>query len=291
MKKFLCLLLATVCILGILSISANAAPSFNRTKRVVVVTREDGSGTKGAFVELFGVQRVNKNGVKVDAIYKEAIVCNSTSVVLATVAKDMYAIGYVSLGSLNDTVKAVKINGVAATTANVKNGKYEVKRPFNIATKGAPNALAQDFINFILSAEGQAVAEKNGYVSEGDKGAYKAGAANLSGKLVVAGSSSVTPLMEKLKEAYAQLNPNVTIEIQMSDSSMGMTATADGLCDIGMASRELKDSETAKGLRPITICQDGIAIIVSNSNPIEDLTIAQVKSVFLNPSRWSALSK
>ena len=212
---------------------------------ISVLSREDGSGTRGAFIELFGIEKKDADGNKVDNTIDSAEITNSTSVMMTTVAGNKAAIGYVSLGSLDESqVKAVLIDGAEATAENVKSGTYKVSRPFNIATKGDPDGLAKDFIDFILSEEGQAVVEENGYVSEGNTGAFEG--TKPEGKITVGGSSSVTPVMEKLKEAYTAVNPNATIEVQQSDSTTGMTSTIDGTYDIGMASRELKDEEAAE---------------------------------------------
>lgn len=246
---------------------------------ITVVSREDGSGTRGAFVELFGVQQEDKDGEKIDMTTLDAKVTNSTSVMMTTVAGDVNAIGYISLGSLNDTVKAVKIDGTEPSAENVENESYKVVRPFNIAVKEDVSEAAQDFINFIMSKEGQAVVEENGYIPVGDQPEYEG--TSPEGKIVVAGSSSISPVMEKLKEAYEQVNANATIEVQQSDSTTGMQSVIDGLCDIGMASRELKDSETSEGLSPTVIAQDGIAVIVNNDSGIDELTSDQVKSIYL----------
>ena len=246
---------------------------------ITVVSREDGSGTRGAFVELFGVQQEDKDGEKIDMTTLDAKVTNSTSVMMTTVAGDVNAIGYISLGSLNDTVKAVKIDGTEPSAENVENESYKVVRPFNIAVKDDVSEAAQDFINFIMSKQGQAVVEENGYIPVGDQPEYKG--TSPEGKIVVAGSSSISPVMEKLKEAYEEVNANVTIEVQQSDSTTGMQSVIDGLCDIGMASRELKDSETSEGLSPTVIAQDGIAVIVDNDSGIDELTSDQVKSIYL----------
>ncbi|MDO4345578.1 MAG: substrate-binding domain-containing protein [Eubacteriales bacterium] len=245
---------------------------------ISVISREDGSGTRGAFIELFGVEEKNDAGEKVDNTTVDASITNNTAVMMSTVAGNLYAIGYISLGSLNDSVKAVKIDGAEATAENIKTGEYKISRPFNIATSGEVSEAAQDFINYILSAEGQAVVEENGYIPLDEAEAFAGNSA--SGKVVVAGSSSVTPVMEKLKEAYAEVNPDVEIEIQESDSTTGMTSAIDGICDIGMASRELKDSELEAGLTATEIALDGIAVIVNNENPVEDMTAEQVKSIY-----------
>lgn len=256
---------------------------------ISVVSREDGSGTRGAFIELFGIEQKDDSGAKVDLTTTSAEITNSTAVMMTTIAGNPQAIGYISLGSLNDTVKALKIDGAEATAENIKAGTYKVARPFNIATKADVSAVAQDFITFIMSEEGQAVVEENGYISQGNNGAYTA--SGQSGKVVVAGSSSITPVMEKLKEAYTALNPDVTIEIQQNDSTTGMTSVAEGGCDIGMASRELKDSELEKGLTPTVIAMDGIAVIVNNENTISDMTSENVKGIFTGEiTDWSAVA-
>lgn len=246
---------------------------------ISVIAREDGSGTRGAFIELFGVEEKDADGNKVDNTTVDANITNNTAVMMSTVAGDPYAIGYISLGSLNDTVKALKIDGAEATSENIKAGEYKISRPFNIATKGDVSEAAQDFINFILSKDGQAVVTENNYIAIDEVQDYEGTQAE--GKVVVAGSSSVTPVMEKLKEAYAEVNPNAEIEIQQSDSTTGMTSAIDGICDIGMASRELKDSEKEAGLTATVIALDGIAVIVNNDNPIDELTADQVKSIYV----------
>lgn len=262
--------------------------AFDPTSEVGVISREDGSGTRGAFIELFGVEQKNEAGEKIDCTTQNAVITNSTSVMMTTVAGDLYSIGYISLGSLNDTVKALEIDGAAASVENIKAGSYKIARPFNIATKEGLSEAAQDFINFIMSADGQKVIEDNGYISVSDAEAYTGSVAE--GKIVVSGSSSVTPVMEKLKEAYIALNPNVTIEVQQSDSSTGMTDAIDGISDIGMASRDLKDSEIEKGLTPTVIAMDGIAVIVNNDNPVTGLTSEQVMNIFTGETTdWTSL--
>ena len=270
--------------------STDAAPNgkFNASKSINVVSREEGSGTRGAFIELFGVEQKDASGEKVDYTTEEAAITNSTSVMLTSVAGDEHAIGYVSLGSLNDSVKALKIDGAAATAENILSGAYKIARPFNIATKGELSEAAQDFINFVLSAEGQAVVAEHGYIALDNAPAFAGGTA--SGKVVIAGSSSVSPVMEKLKEAYAAKNANVSIEMQTSDSTTGMTSTIDGICDIGMASRALKDSELEAGLTATEICRDGIAVIVNLNNPLTDLTAEQVKQIYVGETlSWDEL--
>ncbi len=262
------------------SASGNESSSerFDAENEIGVITREDGSGTRGAFIELFGIEETNDAGEKIDNTTDTAAVTNSTSVMMTTVAGDLYSIGYISLGSMNDTVKAVQIDGTDATAENIKDGTYKIARPFNIATKEGLSEAAQDFISFIMSADGQAVIEENGYISVAKAEPY--GGKMDSGKIVVSGSSSVTPVMEKLKEAYLEKNPDVEIEIQQSDSSTGMSDAIDGTCDIGMASRDLKDSETEKGLTATVIAMDGITVIVNNDSPVEGLTSEQVKNIF-----------
>ncbi len=257
--------------------SADAGSDWDNTRDITVVSREDGSGTRGAFVELFGIEE-EVNGEKVDMTTEEANITNSTSVMMSTVAQDEYAIGYISLGSLDDSVKAVDIDGNEATADNIKNGSYKISRPFNIATKDNLSDAAQDFENFILSKDGQKVVEDNKYIPLDDVSDYTSNGA--SGKVVVAGSSSVSPVMEKLKEAYQAVNSDVEVEIQTSDSTTGMQNAIDGVCDIGMASRELKDSEKEAGLTPTVIAMDGIAVVVNNDNPTDELSSDQVKSIF-----------
>ena len=262
---------------------------WDSSNDITIVSREDGSGTRGAFIELFGIEE-KKDGEKVDMTTDDAQITNSTSVMLSTVAQDVNAIGYVSLGSLDDSVTALKIDGAEATAENIESGDYKVVRPFNIATKDDVSEAAQDFITYIMSADGQKIIEDNGYISVGDKPAYEAAA--VEGKVVVAGSSSVTPVMEKLAEGYKTVNDKVEIEVQQSDSTTGMTSAIDGLCDIGMASRDLKDSETEAGLTATVIAKDGIAVIVNNDSGVEELTSEQVKDVYTgNITTWEDLTK
>ena len=279
MKKLICMILTLSLVLAC-SIAA-AAEEIN------VLSREEGSGTRGAFIELLGIEQKDENENKIDYTTEDCDITNSTSVMMTSVAGNDAAIGYISLGSLNETVKALMIDGVAASVENIKNGAYKVARPFNIATLESVSDAAADFIAYILSAEGQAVIEANGYIAvQAEAKPFEGGKA--SGKIVVGGSSSVTPVMEKLKEAYAAVNPDVTIEIQQSDSTSGMTNAISGVCDIGMASRELKDSELEAGLRPVQIAMDGIAVIVSNGNRITNLTSEQVRAIYTGEiTDWS----
>ena len=262
---------------------------FDYDNDIAVVSREDGSGTRGAFIELFGVEQKNEEGEKIDYTTVEASITNNTSVMMTTVANDEYAIGYISLGSMNDTVKALKIDGVEASVENIENGTYTVNRPFNLAVKEELTDAAEDFMNYILSAEGQAIVNDNGYIMI-DSAAAVFESNGAEGKVVVAGSSSVTPVMEKLKEAYAAVNANVTIEINTNDSSTGVSSAIEGTCDIGMASRALKDTETAEGVQEVTIAKDGIAVIVNNNNPVEDLTTETVKNIYVGDIlTWSEI--
>lgn len=267
-------------------LSCFAAPKFNRKKAISVLSREDGSGTRGAFIELFGIEKKDSNGKKIDYTTDEAAITNSTAVMITSVAGDRYAIGYVSLGSLNDSVKAVKIDGADATVANINNGSYKISRPFNIAIKDNPSDVAQDFINFIVSEEGQKVIAANKYIQIQNIKSYTSTKA--AGKVVVAGSSSVSPVMEKLIEAYKSVNQNAKIELQTSDSTTGVTNAINGTCDIGMASRGLKDSEKSKGVNEVTIAIDGIAVIVNKDNTTNNLTKNQVEQIFTgNVTKWS----
>ncbi|MDF2536249.1 MAG: phosphate transporter substrate-binding protein [Bacillales bacterium] len=266
------------------STSDNKAPSY-KGESISVISREDGSGTRGAFIELFGVQVKNADGTKKDKTTKDATVVSSTDVVLMNVKNDDYAIGYVSLGSINDTIKTLQIEGVDASEENVKNGSYKISRPFNIVTKGETKSVAKDFIQFILSAEGQKVVS-NSYISVDDQAPAYAGD-KPSGKIVVGGSSSVTPIMEKLQEAYLKINPNAKIEIQLSDSTTGINSAINGTCDIGMASRELSDSEKAK-VKSTEIALDGIAVIVNKNNPVKNMTNDEVRKVYVGETtEWS----
>ena len=258
---------------------------------ITVVSREDGSGTRGAFIELFGIESKNDAGEKVDNTTEDAEITNSTSVMMTTIAGNKGAIGYVSLGSLNDTVKAVDIDSAEASVDAIKAGEYKVARPFNIVTGDKLSDAAQDFINYIMSSDGQDIIEKEGYIKVDEKAeAYKAGDAK--GKVVVMGSSSVGPVMEKLAEAYQKTNKNITVEVQVSDSTTGINSATEGVCDIGMASRELKDEETEKGVKATEIAKDGIAVIVNNDNDLEELSSDQVKSIFTGDiTDWEDVTK
>lgn len=256
---------------------------------ITVISREDGSGTRGAFIELFKIEE-SINGEKVDKTTDSADITNSTSVMMTSIAGNKNAIGYISMGSLNDSVKALKVDGAEATAENIKTGTYKVSRPFNIVTKDEVSDAAQDFIAFIQSSDGQKVVEDNGYISERNTGAYAD--TRPSGKIVVSGSSSVTPIMEKLKEAYTSINPSVTIEVQQSDSTTGVNNAIDGVCDIGMASRELKASEEEKGVVSTIIALDGIAVIMNNDSRIDSITSEQVRKIYTGEiTDWEELNE
>lgn len=290
-KKLLALALSCVCALGAFALAGCSGGSDASSDgsgssaggAISVISREDGSGTRGAFTELFEIEDADGN----DATTTSAVVTNSTSVMMTTVAGDPNSIGYISLGSLNDTVKAVEIDGVAPSADGVKDGSYKVARPFNVVAGQNLSDVAQDFLNFIMSSDGQAVVSEENYVSVADD-AQPYVASGKSGKVVVAGSSSVTPVMEKLAEAYQALNPDVNIEVQQSDSSTGVQSAIDGTCDLGMASRELKDSETSQGVKPVVIAMDGIAVVVNNDSVVNGLTSEQVKGIFTGEiTDWS----
>lgn len=292
MKKILSLGLAalmTVFALAGCGADSNDGGTGTGTDTISVLTREEGSGTRGAFIELLGIEEKNADGKKVDKTIDTAETTNSTSVMITTVQGNKAAIGYISLGSLDKSkVKALKVDGAEAAADNVKSGEYKVSRPFNIATKGDTTGVASDFIKFILSADGQAVVEKNGYISDGNTGAYKA--SGQKGKITIGGSSSVTPVMEKLKEAYVKLNPDVTIDVQQNDSSSGMKGAIDGIYDIGMASRDVKDSEKEAGLNSIKIALDGIAVIVNKDNNLDSITSEQIKNIYTGSlTKWSEI--
>ena len=284
-KVLLSLVLAGAVVSGVFTgCSADKSNKENKdttagvTGSITVVSREEGSGTRGAFVELMGIEAKDASGKKIDNTTTAAEITNSTAVMLTTVAGNKNAIGYVSLGSLNDTVQALTIDGTEPTAENVKNGSYKVSRPFNIVTKENLNPAAQDFVNYIRSADGQKIIEDNHYVSQSNTGAFKSSGAK--GKVLVAGSSSVTPVMEKLAEAYQKINAGVTVEVQQSDSTTGIVSAIDGTCDIGMASRELKDTETAKGVNATVIAMDGVAVIVNKANPLKAVSTDTVRQIY-----------
>ena len=285
-KKYLASVLAIAMLAGCGSstsaASSNGASSddaFDTSEDITVISREDGSGTRGAFIELTGVESKNDAGEKVDNTTDEAQVVNSTAVVLTTVANDPYAIGYISLGALNDTVKAISVDGAEPTVDNIKSGKYTLSRPFNVATKGeSDNPVVKDFMAYIMSEEGQAIVSEEGYIAIDDVKPFEG--TEPEGHIVVGGSSSVSPLMEKLIEAYMKVNTKADVEIQTSDSTTGMTNTIEGSYDIGMASRELKQEELDGGLVNTVITTDGIAMIVNKENSVTDLSKDMIKSIY-----------
>lgn len=278
-------LVAVVCLVSTVFAACAQKPENSEENvavngKISVISREEGSGTRGAFTELFKIVDENKNDITVAT----AETTNSTGVMMSTVAGNNLAIGYISLGSLDDTIKSLKIDGVEPTVENVKNGSYKVSRPFNIVTKDGLSEVAQDFINYIMSSEGQQIIEDNGYISNADNGSFTGG--KVSGSVKITGSSSVTPVMEKLSEAYKKINPNVSIDIMQSDSTIGVQDAINGNSDIGMASRELKDSET--GVKATAIALDGIAVIVNKENSVENLTSDQVKGIYTGEfTEWS----
>lgn len=285
MKKIFCSTFS-----GFLAAVILTGCSAGANQNISVISREDSSGTRSAFTELFEVQKDGSDGKKVDATKESAEITNSTSVMMTTVQGNKSAIGYISLGSLNDSVKAMKIDGVEATVENIQNGTYKISRPFNIVVNDKLSDTAEDFISFIMSDEGQKVVVDNGYVSTKSSGTYKT--KKVSGKLSVAGSSSVTPVMEKLKEAYSSVNPEVEIQVQQNDSTTGVTSVKEGVCDIGMASRELKDSEKAQGLTSQVIAMDGIAVIVNKDSQYSQLTSEDVRKIYTGEiTKWSEITQ
>ena len=261
------------------------------TGNINVCSREDGSGTRGAFIELLGIEEKDESGEKVDRTIATAEITNSTAVMLTTVAGNKQAIGYISLGSLSDDVQALKVDGAAPTADAVKDGSYKVSRPFNIVTKeGSSNPAVDDFVAFIMSEEGQKVVEEEGCISNGNNGAFTS--TNPTGTITVVGSSSVSPVMEKLIEAYNAINSGLTIQLQTNDSSTGVSSAIDGTCDIGMASRELKDEEVSQGAKATVIATDGIAVIVNKENTFDDLTSEQIKQIYIGEiTTWDELAK
>ena len=271
--------------------AAMLASCGGSSDKITVISREDGSGTRGAFIELTGIEEKDADGNKTDNTKKDALICKSTDVVLTQVSGDKNAIGYISFGSLNDTVKALKVEGVEPSTATIESGDYKIVRPFNIAVKDGLSDAAQDFENYILSSEGQDIIEKAGYIKI-DKSAVAYASNNASGKVVVSGSSSVTPVMEKLAEAYQKVNTNVTVDVQQSDSSTGIKDAINGTSDIGMASRDISDDELSQGIKSVTIAQDAIAVIVNKDNTVDDITMDEIKAIYTgSKTTWSDESK
>ncbi len=264
-----------------------------KNDKISVISREEGSGTRGAFIELVGIEEKNDQGEKIDNTVDTAVITNSTSVAMTSVSEDKASIGYISLASLNDTVKALKIDGVEPTVKNIQKGEYPIARNFNLVTGDNLSELGKDFINYILSTEGQKTVSENGYIELTEAGKYETSdAVKEGGKITIGGSSSVTPLMEKLAEAYKKINPKVEVMVQQSDSTTGVTSAIDGSVDIGMASRDLKDTETSQGVKATVIAKDGIAVIVHKDSKQEELTLEQVKDIFTGKiTKWSEIKK
>lgn len=292
--------------------SCGGNKKWNENSEINVISREEGSGTRGAFIELFGIEKKSADGKKIDFTTDEASITNSTAVMMTTVSQNQYAIGYISLGSLNDSVKAVKIDGASATVENIKNGTYKIARPFNVAVKENLSDSAKDFLNYVLSEKGQQIIEENKYikisadehelassVNQNSDSAKKLASSSansipsktiLREKVVVSGSSSVSPVIEKLIESYKAENPDAKIELQTSDSTTGIANAISGTCDIGLASRSLKATELSKGVKEITIAMDGIAVIVNNSNPFSDISKNQVEKIFTGETtKWNEI--
>ncbi|MST51145.1 extracellular solute-binding protein [Clostridiales Family XIII bacterium WCA-MUC-591-APC-3H] len=268
--------------------SSSGSSDSDASGKISVISREEGSGTRGAFIELFGIETKDKDGNKTDNTIKDAEITNSTAVMIQTVQGNKAAIGYISLGSLASSVKALKVDGNEASVENVKKGTYKVSRPFNIVIGKKTNAAAKDFINYIMSKEGQKIVEKEGYVPEDTSKTYSK--SDASGKISVAGSSSVTPLMEKLAEAYQKVNSDVKVEVQESDSTTGITSATEGVCNIGMASRDLEKEETDKGVKSKEIARDGIAVIVNKDNSLSEITSEQVQKIYTGEiTKWDEL--
>ncbi len=296
--KFIFVLLVVVISLGALtgcskenSASSDENSKFDTSSKISVISREEGSGTRGAFIDLFKVKEKDKNGKKIDRTIETADISQSTGVVINSVSSNQNAIGYISLGSINDNIKALKVNGVTPTKENIKSGSYKIARPFNIATKGKQDKVVEDFIKFILSDDGQKIIEENGYIAS-TNGKGKFVGSNVKGKIVITGSSSVSPVMEKLKETYEKINQDVKIELNQSDSTNGMNSVIDGIANIGMASRELKESELKKGLNKIVIAKDGIAIIVNKNNTLTSIKSGDVKKIYIGEIvKWDEIGK
>jgi phosphate transport system substrate-binding protein len=277
-------LCAAICMVSLFACTAKENGTIN------VISREKGSGTRTAFIELFGVEEKDADGNKVDKTTDKAETTDKTGTVLVTVAGSKNSIGYISLGSMNDTVKALKIDGVAPSIATVKDGSYAAQRPFNIVTKEGLSASAQDFIDFILSSDGQKVVTDSGYIAIEGLAAFSG--TGSTEKVIVNGSSSVTPLMEKLQEAYKKLYPSSNIQINMSDSGTGVKNAIEGTCDIGMASRKVTDKEKGDGAIETKIADDGIVVVVNKNRAIDNLTKAQVKDIFTGKTTtWSEVEK
>ena len=283
-------ILFVILFFSVLLLGCDSKKEFSKDNNITVLSREEGSGTRGAFIELFGIEKKNSSGEKIDYTTDEAMVTNSTSVMMTSIASDMYGIGYVSLGFLNDSVKGLKIDGVFPSVEKIKLGEYKIVRPFNIVTTNKElSESAKDFINFILSNQGQSVISENGFISISDLSDYDVKKIKFE-KVVVSGSSSVSPVMEKIKELYQVYQPNSLVEIQQTDSTTGITSVLNEICDIGMSSRNLKSSEISNGALQTLIAQDGIAVVINKSNPLDSVSTKQVCDVFTgNTLKWNEL--
>lgn len=276
-------ILAAILSAGFMAASLTGCAGGER--KITVVSREDGSGTRSAFVELMEVVDADKK----DATTASAEINNSTNGVMMSVLGNPDAIGYISLGSLNDTVKAVKVDGVEATAENVKNGAYAIARPFEICYKEENlDDLAKDFIAFIMSKDGQQIIADNHYIAVNSDASYTP--AGLKGTISVNGSTSVGPVMEKLAAKYQELNSGAVVQIQQTGSGAGITAVTSDACNIGMSSRALKQAELDKGLSELKIADDGIAVIVHKDSKVDNLTSEQIKKIFLGElENWSEI--
>ncbi|NLJ67233.1 MAG: phosphate ABC transporter substrate-binding protein [Clostridiales bacterium] len=286
MKIIRTITLFLIGLLALTSFTGCGERGFDENRDITVISREDGSGTRGAFVELFGVEQEDESGEKIDSTVLTADITQSTGVMMTSVSLNTSAIGYISLGSMNERIKALKMDNAEASIENIKNGSYKISRFFNIVTKDKLSEVAQDFIRFILSSEGQKVVEDSGYIAATDEAAYDG--TKPAGKITIAGSSSVSPVVEKLKEAYLAINTNATIEINQSDSTTGVNSVIEDICDIGLASRELKESEISNGLTSTPIAIDGIVVIVNKENTVDNLSMGQVRSIYMGEiTKWS----
>ncbi|HBC29891.1 MAG TPA: phosphate ABC transporter substrate-binding protein [Clostridiales bacterium] len=261
------------------------AADFDFDKDITVVARDAASGTRGAFHEIMNII-VKENDTEVDKLVVGALEFDGTDKVITAIEGDKYGIGYISLGSVSERIKAVAVDGVEPTVENVRSGSYSVSRPFLLVTKGTESKLVKDFLKFTESAEGQAITNEMKFIGAIDApGEYTA--SGMSGTIKVAGSTSVAPLMEKLQEAYNELNPDVTFETQAQGSSQGIKAAIDGSYDIGMASRELK-AEEASELNRYVLAIDGIAVIVNNENPKSDLAADDITNIYIGEiTKWN----
>ncbi len=284
MKKLAVILMVSAVILS-LSFASGASET---NSKINVISREEGSGTRGAFVELTGVEE-KIDGVKVDQTTLDAEIASSTSVVITTVEGDKNAIGYISLGSLSDKVKAIEVDGVYPTTESVKSGEYKISRPFVMAYKTL-SETAEDFLKFVMSSNGQDIVAKKGYIRVDDSNKYTYESNKKSGSVTISGSSSVYPVMEVLVEAYMALNPDVKVTLMQSDSTTGINDAISGKSDIGLSSRNLKASELEKGLEYNVMAMDGIAVIVNNENAVKGLSSETIRDIYKGlVTTWAGL--